>query len=733
MSDWNLDPYRFSEGAPQPKASEAPAPDAAPEPEPGPDETYRADLPRPKQPKPPKPPRPPRRWFGGGGGGGGGRRRGGPKPPRDLRLLWIGLGALVMILVATAVIGYAYLQKTYLADMPPPPTRAQLFTVARAPAIRFFDKTGAFLAARGPKYGDRVTLSQLPVYVPQAFLAAEDRRFYHHGAVDPIGIARAAFANWRAGHVVQGGSTLAQQLAKSMFLTPDQTMKRKIQEAVMATRLEKALSKDEVLELYLNRTFFGANTFGVDGASRTYFGKPASQLTIGEAALLASLPKAPSRMALNRNMGKALARQKLVLDNMLAEHWITKAQEAEALARPPQLSATGLGADGDMGYALDYATNEVLKMVGPNSPDLMVRLTIDPPLQYTAGKVLRQVIQANGAAAGASQGALVAMTPDGAIRAMVGGLDYSVSVFNRAAQAKRQPGSSFKPFVYATAVEKGLLPTDVRVDGPVKLGDWSPENYGGGYKGPVTVETALAQSINTVAVKVAQEVGGTAIGNLAHRFGLTSIPDHPDLAIALGAYEVPLVDMVQGFLVFANRGERVPPYMIDEIRTVAGASVFVRQPPAPVPATDINTASTMVRMMEKVVTSGTGTRANFGRPAAGKTGTSQNYRDAWFIGFTPDYVAGVWVGNDNEKPMNRVTGGILSAEVWRRFMMVAHAKLPARDFDWLTPEPVAQTEADPRNTFYKDLAGEFAASGRDAESEPVDGKPDKPPSDDPPF
>jgi penicillin-binding protein 1A len=726
VSDWNLDPYRFPDGEPGPRASHAAAPDPAPEPAAGPDETYRADLPRPKPPVPPKPPMPPRRRSGAGG-------RGGPRRPRDLRLLWIGLGAAAAILLATAVIGYAYLQKTYLADMPPPPTRAQLFAVARAPAIRFFDRTGAFLAARGPKYGDRVTLGQLPAYVPQAFLAAEDKRFYHHGAVDPIGIARAAFINWRAGHVVQGGSTLAQQLAKSMFLTPDQTLKRKIQEAVMATRLEKALSKDEVLELYLNRTFFGANTFGIDGASRTYFGKPASQLTLGEAALLASLPKAPSRMALNRNMGRALARQKLVLDNMLAEHWITAQQEADALARPPQLSATGLGADGDMGYALDYATNEVLKMVGPNSPDLMVRLTIDPPLQLTAGKVLRQVIQANGDAAGASQGALVAMTPDGAIRAMVGGLDYAQSVFNRAAQAKRQPGSSFKPFVYATAVEKGLLPTDVRVDGPVKLGDWSPENYGGGYKGPVTVETALAQSINTVAVKVAQEVGGAAIANLAHRFGLASIPDHPDLAIALGAYEVPLVDMVQGFMVFANRGERIAPYMIDEIRTVAGGVVFVRETPSPVPATDINTASTMVRMMEKVITAGTGTRANFGRPAAGKTGTSQNYRDAWFIGFTPDYVAGVWVGNDDEKPMNRVTGGILSAEIWRRFMMVAHARLPVRDFDWLTPEPVAQTEADPRNAFYQDLAGEFAASAREAESEPVEGRPDKPSGDDPPF
>ena len=726
MSDWNLEPYRFPDSKPTP---------AEPEPTPldGPEETFRADLPRekpkkarkapkqkaPKPPKPPKPPRPP-------------RRRGPMGPMRFGWVLWT-LGVLVVVALLAALGGAIYVQRVYLKDIPPLPAREELYAINRAPAIRFFDKTGAQIAIRGPKYGDRVSLEQLPDYVPKAFLAAEDKRFYKHGPVDPIGILRAAVANWRAGRVVQGGSTLSQQLAKSLFLTPDQTLKRKIQEAVMAMRLEKALSKDEILELYINRTFFGASTFGIDGASRTYFGKPASQLTLSEAALLASLPKAPSRMALNRNMAGALARQRLVLENMRAEGWITDQDEQAAIADTPKLSPIALANDGDMGYALDYATNEVLKLVGPNSPDLLVRLTIDPRLQATGGNVLRQVVGSAGSNGGASQGALLAMSSEGAIRAMVGGLDYNQSVFNRAVQARRQPGSSFKPFVYAAALEKGVMPTDVRVDGPVKFGDWQPENYGGGYRGAVTIETALALSINTVAVKLAQETGGRAISELARRFGLTTIPPNPDLSVALGAYEVPLIEMVSGFQVFQGGGNRVTPYIVDEIKTVAGAPVFLHQTSNPVPTYDIARASMMVKMMKRVIApGGTGSRADFGRPAAGKTGTSQNWRDAWFIGFTPDYIAGVWVGNDDEKPMNRLTGGVVSAEIWRRFMMVAHENLPARDFDWLMPDPVPETEADPRNAFYEELSSDFAAAARDAQSAvPDDGAdtPDKPAED----
>ena len=633
-----------------------------------------------------------------------------------LRWLWTTLGIILAVGILSVLGTAVFIQQAYLKDIPPLPAREALYAINRAPAIKFFDAKGSLIASRGPKYGDRVTLTQLPDYVPRAFLAAEDRRFYHHGAVDPVAILRAAVANYKAKRVVEGGSTLTQQLAKGLFLTPDQNLKRKLQEAVMASRLEKMLSKDEVLELYLNRIFFGANTFGIDGASRTYFGKPASQLTLSESALLAALPKAPSRMALNRNMAGALARQRLVLDRMRGEGWITEAEEQAALSDTPKVTASALANDGDMGYALDYATTEVLKLVGINSPDLMVRLTIDPRLQATGANILRRVIAEQGTTAGASQASMLALNDEGAIVTMVGGLDYNASVFNRAVQARRQPGSSFKPFIYAAALEKGVMPTDVRIDGPVKLGDWEPENYGGGYRGAVTLETALAHSINTVAVKLAQEVGGPAIGELTRRFGLTTIPANPNLSVALGSYEVPLIEMVSGFQVFQTGGNRITPYLVDEIKTIDGAPVFRHQTSSPVPVYDIARASMMVKMMKKVIISGTGTRANFGRPAAGKTGTSQNWRDAWFVGFTPDFVAGIWVGNDDDKPMNRITGGVMSAAIWREFMIVAHDKLPSRDFEWLLPDPAPELAADSRNGFYQTLADEFGSASRDAQA-----------------
>ena len=693
----------------------------------GPRETFRADLPRAKAQKLGKPAKP-------------GKPR---KPVGPISKVWLILAGLVVTLLAGALNGYIYGRRIYLSDLPEIPPREQLYVLNRAPSIRFFDRNGTLIAARGPKNGDRVSLEHLPAHVPLAFLAAEDRRFYRHGPIDTIGIVRAAYVNWQAKDVVQGGSTLSQQLAKSLFLTPDQTLKRKIQEAVLAQKLERMLTKDEVLELYLNRTYFGANTFGVDGASRTYFGKPAGQLSISEAALLAALPKAPSRLSLHHNMADALDRQRLILANMRAEGWITPEQETAALASPPKLTAIALANDGDMGYVLDFATSEVLRRVGPNSPDLMVRLTIDPNLQAAGADVLRSVVAAGG---GPSQGALVAMSADGAIRTMVGGVDYSSSVFNRAVQARRQPGSSFKPFVYAAALEKGLLPTDTRVDGPIRLGNWSPKNYGGGYRGTVTLETALAQSINTVAVKLAQEVGGRAIANLAHRFGLTSIPDNPSLAVALGAYEVPLIDMVAGFQVFQNQGQRTTPYVVSEIRSLNGTEIYRQITASPLPVYDMPHAGMMVRMMQRVIRSGTGTRANFGRPAAGKTGTSQNWRDAWFVGFTPDYVAGVWVGNDDDRPMNHVTGGVMAAEIWRRFMIAAHDKLPVRDFDWLLPEApleiIYQTdepraERDHRSRFYDDLSSDFAAHDPEApppEEEPTpEPEPELPPVEDAPY
>jgi penicillin-binding protein 1A len=632
-----------------------------------------------------------------------------------LKWLWVSLFALFLIGTVTAAAGGIYIWQKYLTDVPPLPEREALFAVNRAPGIRFLDHKGTLIATRGPRYGERITLGQLPAHVPQAFLAAEDRRFYKHGALDLYGISRAAFVNWRAGHTVQGGSTITQQLSKGLFLTPEQTIKRKLHEAVMARRLFKVLSRDEILELYLNRIYFGANTFGVDGAARSYFGKPASELTIAESALLASLPKAPSRLALNKNMGAALQRSHLVLDRMRQEGWITEAQELEALDSPPALSPRALQDEGDIGYLLDYATNEAVKIAGANAPDLTVKLTIDSRLQKVGGDTVRRILSTDGVKAGAKQAALLAMTPDGAIRAMVGGVDFDRAPFNRAVQAKRQPGSTFKPFVYAAALEKGVLPKDIRVDGPVKFGDWEPENYGGGYRGPVTIETALAKSINTVAVKVGKEVGGPAIGEIARRFGFTSIPARPDLSVALGSYEVNLLELVSGFQVFQQAGQRVQPYIIDSIITQGGEPVYSRSARSGVAVYDIANASMMVNMLKGVIDHGTGGRAAFDRPAAGKTGTSQNYRDAWFIGFTPDYIAGVWVGNDDDKPMEKVAGGGMPATIWRGFMVAAHQGLPVRDFDWLLPDPVPETEADPRNGFYEGLTSDFSRAAEELE------------------
>ena len=710
---WSLEPFRFEDSRP---AAEEPEPEPIPPPRRQKPVKEKAVKP-PRAPRTPRAPRPPKEKK--------------PRPERivsdgqgwerfkalmgRLKWLWITLAVLFVLGATAAIGGGVYVWRKYLTDVPPLPDRAALFAVNRAPGIKFLDREGTLIATRGPRYGERITLAQLPEHVPNAFLAAEDRRFYKHGALDLYGISRAAYVNFQAGHTVQGGSTITQQLAKGLFLTPEQTIKRKLHEAVMARRLFKVLSRDEILELYLNRIYFGANTFGIDGASMSYFGKPARELTIGEAALLASLPKAPSRLALNKNMGAALQRSHLVLDRMRKEGWITAAQEQEALDNPPKLQAKALQEEGDIGYILDYATNEAVKIAGANAPDLTVKLTIDSRLQKVGADTVRKVLQTDGVRAKAKQAALLSLGSDGAIRAMVGGTDFDVAPFNRAVQAKRQPGSTFKALVYAAALEKGLLPKDVRVDGPVKFGDWAPENYGGSYSGPVTIETALAKSINTVAVKVGQEVGGPAIGEISRRFGITTVPARPDLSVSLGSYEVNLLELTSAFQVFQQAGQRVQPYIIESIVTQDGAPVYNRSQRPGAPVFDIQYASMMVKMLKGVVERGTGTRAAFGRPAAGKTGTSQNYRDAWFIGFTPDVVTGVWVGNDDDKPMERVAGGGMPSTIWRQYMVAAHAGLPARDFDWLLPDVEPETEPDPRNGFYEGLGSDFSRAASELE------------------
>jgi penicillin-binding protein 1A len=613
---------------------------------------------------PPPPPAPPRRSF-----------RPGPKA----RLLFI---AVLMVTLA-AVLATAWARGAFFADLPEVPPAARLYSWKAAPGMTFLDRDGNKLATRGPRHGERVTLKTLPAYVPLAFLAAEDRRFYSHGPVDWRGVARAAWANWRAGGVVEGGSTLTQQLARTLFLRPDQTTKRKVQEAVLAYKLERRMSKDEVLELYLNRVFFGAQAYGVDAAAQTYFGKPARQLRLAEAALLAGLPKAPSRLSPAVDMNAALERSRLVIARMRAEGWLTDAQAAAAAAETPVLVPEA-PEDRDFGWVLDLAQAEAQRLATGHAPDLVVRLSIDPAMQRAAAGIVRDQMAASGRRSGARQAALVALGPDGGVRALIGGVDHRYSPFNRAVQAERQPGSAFKPLVYAAALESGVRASDTRVDAPFRFRGWTPANYGGGYSGTVTVADALARSINTVAVRLAQEAGPASVASIASRFGISGIPQNPGLSIALGAYEVNLLELTSAYQVLQQDGRRMEPYLIQEITSSGGEMIYLRPQRLPARVYDAARAGEMVRMLEGVIDHGTGKRAAIGRVAAGKTGTSQRWKDAWFIGFTPDWVVGVWTGNDNGQVMNKVTGGDLPAQIWRRFMLVAHKGLPQNDFPFFS-------------------------------------------------
>jgi penicillin-binding protein 1A len=594
--------------------------------------------------------------------------------------------------------------KLALSDLPKVPDRAQMWSMNRPPGVSFLDREGRVIAQRGFHHGAPVELKTLPPYVAKAFLAAEDRRFYSHFGVDPVGVARAMRTNFGAKHVVEGGSTLTQQVAREVFLNGDQNMKRKAQEAVLALELEHILSKDEILSLYLNRTYFGAGAFGVEAASQTYFGKSAKDLSLSEAALLASLPKAPTRLDPSNDLNAAIKRSHLVLERMKGENWLTDAELKTALAAPPKLAPESQG-EGDFGYVLDLAQAEARKLANGVAPDLVVRLTIDPYLQAQAVKALRtRVDEAKGQ--GVTEGAIVALGPDGDILALAGGLDHRESAFNRATQARRQPGSSFKPFVYAAALEAGVSPEDARPDAPVHIGGYSPSNSDGVYRGNVTLTEALTKSINSVAVRLAHEVGPDKVSALARRFGVEGVPEHPSLPIALGAYEVSLVDMAGAYQVFQSGGKMVKPWLISQITTARGDLVWRRNPNPPVTVYSAEHSAQMIGMMRQVIESphGTGRRARLDRPAAGKTGTSQMARDAWFIGFTPDLVCAVWIGDDMGHPMRSMAGGDTPALIWKDFMTAAHQVLPPRDFG----QPAG---SDPRASFYSSLASDFHADG----------------------
>ena len=670
--------------------------------------------------------------------------------------------ALLTAVLLLAGIGGLWVWRLAFADLPAIPDKGALWSLNRPPGVTFEDKDGKVIAIRGSRNGHAITLAQMPGYLPNAFLAAEDRRFWSHHGLDLTGIARALRADVGARHVVQGGSTITQQVVRNIFLSPDQTLKRKVQEAVLAWSLERRLSKTDILELYLNRIYFGDGAYGVEAAAETYFGKQASQLSLQEAALLAALPKAPSRLDPANDLDDAVARSKVILGEMRADGWITSAQQADAGAHPPVL-APEKPVEGDFGYILDLAASRARDLAQNRAPDLVVRLTVDPHLQAVAARVVRDGVD-DGRAAGATQAALVALAPDGAIRALVGGRDHRASPYDRATQALRQPGSSFKPFVYAAALEAGVKPSDMRTDAPVRFGGWSPANYGGHFSGPVSVADALARSINTIAVRLAHQVGADKVAEMAQRFGLTMIPARPDLSVALGAYEVDLLDLTSAYQVFQQDGKRVDPYLISVITNAHGDVLYQHPAVTPRQVFDAEKNRQMVQMMRGVIDHGTGKKAEIGRPAAGKTGTSQNWRDAWFVGFTPDWVAGIWVGDDHSRPMAKVAGGELPSLMWRRFMLEAEQGLPVTDFPAPAPVVADQPEIaaapparidetdepdapppgprddqdaerqgapddqpmDSRRAFYSGLADEF---GRDAGD---GGEPPPPPPDQPP-
>ncbi|WP_454652439.1 transglycosylase domain-containing protein [Bradyrhizobium liaoningense] len=544
----------------------------------------------------------------------------------------------------------------------------------RPPTIQIVGMDGSMLAQRGEMAGANVALKDLPPYLPKAFIAIEDRRFYSHFGIDPVGILRALVTNVLHRGVSQGGSTLTQQLAKNLFLTQERTIQRKLQEAELAIWLERKHSKDDILELYLNRVYFGSGAYGVEAAAQKYFGKSAKNVTIAEAAMLAGLVKSPSRLAPNRNPEGAEARAQIVLAAMADAKFITDAQ-AKASIGHPSYNVRPAGA-GTVNYVADWIGEVLDDLVGQIDESIKVETTIDPKLQSVAEAAIIDELAAKSVKFNVSQGALVAMTPDGAVRAMVGGRNYSDSQYNRAVTARRQPGSSFKPFVYLTALEQGLTPDTMRQDAPIEVKGWRPENYTHEYFGAVTLTQALAMSLNTVAIRLGLEVGPKNVVRTAHRLGISSKLE-PNASIALGTSEVSVVELVGAYAPFANGGLAVAPHVVTRIRTVSGKLLYMRQPEERNQVIEPRYVGMMNAMMRETLISGTAKKAEIpGWPAAGKTGTSQDYRDAWFIGYTANLVTGVWLGNDDNSPTKKATGGGLPVEVWTRFMKAAHEGVP---------------------------------------------------------
>ena len=547
------------------------------------------------------------------------------------------------------------------------PINGGLQAEATQSALTFEAAQGDVFAARGVFKGDKLTAADLPPHLAQAIVAIEDRRFYEHSGIDIRGILRAGWRNTQAGATREGASTITQQLARLMFLTPERTFRRKVQEAVLAVWLESQLRKEDILLRYLNTAYFGAGAYGVDAAARRYFGKKAGELSLAEDAMLAGLVRAPSQLAPTRNFGGAKERQELVLQAMVETKAITAAEAEAARAQPVKLRTPPETPPGS-NYFVDMVTGDVRRLLGSSSGDLTLRTTLNMELQRLAEGVIERRLEAEGPKKNVSQAALVALGRDGAVLAMVGGRDYESSQFNRATQAKRQAGSLFKLFVYLTALQKGYTPQSIVVDRPTQIGEWEPQNYSGGFRGSMTLRNAFVHSINTVAAQLGDEVGIPAIIDTAKRMGVQStLPAVPSLA--LGSAEVTLLEMTRAFGSVAA-GAQIEPYSVRSIVGNSQQALYTKTGAGTEFTGQLGVSrAMMIDLLQGVVSEGTGKAARVANvPVGGKTGTTQEYRDAWFIGFTPDIVVGVWVGNDDNTPMNRVVGGDLPAGIWHDFV-----------------------------------------------------------------
>lgn len=583
------------------------------------------------------------------------RRKSRSKQKRGL-LKFLLIIFMVLFVVTGGYVGYCYLTM---------PDIEAAISRTRQPSTTITAENGNEIMSFGSVYSSIIMPDELPKYVSQAIVATEDRRFYQHFGFDFISFTRAMITNAIHRRYVQGGSTITQQVAKNLFLTSQKNIKRKVQELLLAFWLEHKFSKDQILALYMNRVYLGNGTYGIESAANKYFQKSSDDLNLREAAILAGMLKAPSKYNPIASKEQADKRSKVVLQNMVNAGLITQEEMKQALTMRlgPEISDKVNGGK----YFASWVYNDVNAILGEREEDVYVHTTLDQDIQEAAEKILAEAIAAN-KSKNVSQGAIVVMSKDGAVRAMVGGVNYDKSPFNRAVSALRQPGSAFKPFVYLTALQMGYSPEDTIEDTAIAIGKWKPENIDKKYHGTVTLREALRKSYNLATVDLAEKVGRKSVIANAKRMGISTQLVN-DATLSLGTSEVKVLDMAAAYASLANGGYAVWPYGILEIFSRDGFERYMRQPDEPRRILDAEAVLQMNSMLEDVINRGTGRRAQLPFYAAGKTGTSQDYRDAWFVGFTGKYVCAVWVGNDDNSPMRGVTGGTLPAEIWQKVML----------------------------------------------------------------